>query len=104
MPWHAQLKLEYSREGGRTVARHVHEGPLRILQTLYPEGDAVAHNVVVHPPSGIVGGDTLDIGVLAREGTHGFVTTPGAARFYRSEGEAAVQRVRLQAEAGARIE
>lgn len=104
MPWHARLKLDYSREGGRTVARHVHEGPLRILQTLYPEGDAIAHNVLVHPPSGIVAGDTLDIEVHAREGTHGFVTTPGAARFYRSEGEVAVQEARLKVDAGARLE
>lgn len=104
MPWHAQLTLDYSREGGRTVARHAHEGPLRILQTLYPEGDAIAHNVLVHPPSGIVGGDTLDIRVHAREGTHGFITTPGAARFYRSEGETALQRARLRVDAGARLE
>lgn len=104
MPWHARLELSYSREGGRTVARHAHEGPLRILQTLYPEGDAIAHNVLVHPPSGLVGGDTLDVQVHVREGSHGFVTTPGAARFYRSEGEPAVQRARLQLDAGARLE
>lgn len=104
MPWHARLDLDYSREGPRTVARHSHEGPLRILQTLYPEGDAVAHNVIVHPPSGIVGGDTLSISVHAREGSHGFVTTPGAARFYRSSGELAVQRARIRVDAGARIE
>jgi urease accessory protein len=104
MPWHARLTLDYSREGGRTVARHAHEGPLRILQTLYPEGDAIAHNVLVHPPSGIVGGDTLELAVHARTGTHGFITTPGAARFYRSEGEPAAQRTRLRADEGARIE
>ncbi|MEJ6020645.1 urease accessory protein UreD [Ramlibacter sp. PS4R-6] len=104
MPWHARLRLDYSREGGRTVARHAHEGPLRILQTLYPEGDAIAHNVLVHPPSGLVGGDTLDIAVHVREGSHGFVTTPGAARFYRSEGEPAMQRAHLRLDTGARLE
>src|SRR5438045_1644145 len=54
-------QLDYRRAAARTVARHEHEGPLRILQTLYPEGDAIAHNVLVHPPSGLVAGDTLDI-------------------------------------------
>jgi hypothetical protein len=61
MPWHASLQLDYTLEGTRTVARHAHNGPLRILQSLYPEGDAVCHNVLVHPPGGLVGGDTLDI-------------------------------------------
>ena len=95
MSWHASLKLDYSREGGRSVARFAHDGPLRILQSLWPEGDAVCHNVLVHPPGGLVGGDTLDIDVSAAPGSHGLVTTPGATRFYRSEGEAAVQRAIL---------
>src|SRR5437762_7096688 len=104
MPWHARLELDYRRAAARTVARHEHEGPLRILQTLYPEGDAIAHNVLVHPPSGLVAGDTLDIALNAGEGTHGLVTTPGAARFYRSEGEPAVQRARIALAPGARLE
>jgi urease accessory protein len=102
--WHAQLALDYRMESGRCVARFKHEGPLRILQTLYPEGDGICHNVLVHPPSGLVGGDTLDITVRAECGTHGLITTPGATRFYRSEGEPAVQRTQLSVAAGARLE
>ena len=104
MPWHARLSLDYTLEAGRTAARFQHEGPLRILQSLYPEGDAICHNVLVHPPSGLVGGDTLDITVRAQAGTHGLLTTPGATRFYRSEGEVALQRTRLQVDSGARLE
>jgi urease accessory protein len=104
MSWHARLDIGYTREGARTAVRHAHEGPLRILQTLYPEGDAIAHNVLVHPPSGIVGGDTLDIQVRVGPGAHGFVTTPGAARFYRSDGAPAVQRATLNLEPGSRLE
>lgn len=104
MAWHARLKLDYAVEAGRCVARYQHEGPLRILQTLYPEGDRIAHNVLVHPPSGLVGGDTLEIDVRARAGSHGLVTTPGAARFYRSDGESAVQSARIVVDQGARVE
>jgi urease accessory protein len=104
MTWHARLSLDYRPEGGRCVARHEHEGPLRVLQSLYPEGDAICHNVLVHPPSGLVGGDTLDLQVRARAGTHGLVTTPGASRFYRSAGEAAVQRTHITLDEGARFE
>jgi urease accessory protein len=104
MAWHAQLSLDYRMEKGRCVARFEHDGPLRILQTLYPEGDATCHNVLVHPPGGLVGGDTLDITIRARAGAHGLVTTPGASRFYRSEGLPALQRTRIAVDGGARIE
>ena len=104
MPWHASLQLDYTLEGTRTVARHAHNGPLRILQSLYPEGDAVCHNVLVHPPGGLVGGDTLDITATVGPGAHGLVTTPGATRFYRSTGERALQRTHLTLAEGARLE
>lgn len=104
MPWHAHLQLDYRLESSRTACRFKHDGPLRILQSLYPEGDAVCHNVLVHPPGGLVGGDTLDIQLSAAAGSHGLVTTPGATRFYKSAGEVAVQRSVLQVEEGARVE
>ena len=104
MPWHASLQLDYTLEGTRTVARHAHNGPLRILQSLYPEGDAVCHNVLVHPPGGLVGGDTLDITATVGPGAHGLVTTPGATRFYRSHGELALQRTHLTLAEGTRLE
>ncbi|MES2424771.1 MAG: urease accessory protein UreD [Pseudomonadota bacterium] len=104
MPWHAQLALDYELQAGRSVARFLHEGPLRILHSLYPEGDAVCHNVLVHPPGGLVGGDTLDINITVKAGAHGLVTTPGATRFYRSLGAAAVQNTRIQLDADARFE
>lgn len=104
MAWHARLQLDYRSEAGRSVARFEHEGPLRILQSLYPEGDAICHNVLVHPPGGLVGGDTLALSITAAEGSHGLVTTPGAARFYRSELEPAVQSTRIRLARGARLE
>ena len=115
MPWHARLQLDYHRDPAisadaagaaapRTLARYLHNGPLRILQSLYPEGDAVCHNVLVHPPGGLVGGDTLEIQVSAATGTHGLVTTPGATRFYRSDGAVALQDTQIHLAAGARLE
>src|SRR3954447_2698495 len=104
MPWQASLQLDYTCQASRTVARFAHEGPLRILQSLWPEGEAVCHNVLVHPPGGLVGGDTLQVRVRAAAGSHGLVTTPGASRFYRSAGERAVQDVHIELDAGARLE
>jgi urease accessory protein len=107
MPWLATLRLDYTRDPSnpdRTVARYRHEGPLRILQSLYPEGEGVCHNVLVHPPGGLVGGDVLDITVDVRPGAHGLVTTPGATRFYRSQGEVARQLTNITVGEGARLE
>ena len=104
MSWHAQLDLNYRLEAARSVARHQHKGPLRILQSLYPEGDAICHNVLVHPPGGLVGGDTLDITVQVEPGAHGLITTPGATRFYRSAGELALQNTQIRVAAGGRLE
>ena len=104
MSWHARLELDYRLEAGKTLARHRHSGPLRILQSLYPEGDAICHNVLVHPPGGLVGGDTLELEITAEPGTHGLLTTPGATRFYRSAGEPSVQRTRITLTDHSRLE
>jgi urease accessory protein len=102
--WRASLRLAYRRDGARTVAQHAHEGPLRILKSLYPEGEGVCHHVIVHPPGGNAGGDHLGINIDVGEGAHALATTPGAARFYRSRGEPAVQTVRVRLRDGARFE
>jgi urease accessory protein len=104
MAWLAQLDLQYTVRAARTCVHFCHDGPLRVLRSLYPEGDAVCHNVLVHPPGGLVGGDTLDIRVQVAPGAHALVTTPGATRFYKTNGAPATQRTHLQLDAGARLE
>ena len=104
MAWRADLKLDYTLESQRTVVRYLHQGPLRILQSLYPEGDQICHNVLVHPPGGLVGGDTLDIQVTVAEGAHGLVSTPGATRFYKSGGHPALQQVVAHLAVNAKLE
>lgn len=104
MAWLAQLELDYSRAASRTRLHFRHDGPLRVLRSLYPEGDGICHNVLVHPPGGLVGGDTLDIRVRVAPDAHALVTTPGATRFYRTTGDVATQRTHLQLDAGARLE
>jgi len=102
--WQGHLSLRYWRDGPRTVALDRHEGPLRVLQRLYPEGEGICHHVMVHPPGGVAGGDVLDVQVDLGEDTHAVLTTPGATRFYRSAGRPARQCARLRVAPGARVE
>jgi urease accessory protein len=108
MAWHGQLDLHYRRDGDdprqRTIAHDRHDGPLRVLQALYPEGDSVCHHVLVHPPGGVVGGDVLNIAARVDSGAHALITTPGATRFYRSAGESALQTLNADVANGARLE
>ena len=108
MGWHGELRIAYERvdEGSaqRTRAHAEHSGPYRVLKALYPEGPGICHHVLLHPPSGLVGGDTLALDLELAGGSHAVITTPGASRFYRSEGEEASQRVHARIADGARLE
>lgn len=104
MSWHGQLNLDYRKDGDRTVALDRHDGPLRVLQRLYPEGEGICHHVLVHPPGGIVGGDVLAVQAQLQAGSHALITTPGATRFYKSGGKPAHQSVVAQVAAQAKLE
>lgn len=95
--WRAELHLRYARRGARTVlTERTHSGPLAIQKSLYPEGDAVCHNIVLHPPAGVVGGDELLIDARLEADAHALLTTPGAAKWYRSTGITARQELRFR--------
>lgn len=103
--WRADLALRYEMRDARTVlARKSHDGPLVVQKPLYPEGDAVCHTIIVHPPGGIAGGDELrvaaDVGAHARV----LLTTPAAGKWYRSAGPRALQQVTLTAGAASCVE
>lgn len=92
--WKASLSLEFCFENKKTtLSRNVHDGPLVVQKPLYPEGSEVCHAIVVHPPGGIAGGDELSLKVRTGENSAALLTTPGAAKWYRSAGAWARQDV-----------
>ena len=107
--WSARLNLRFQPRDVNGAQRTVmternHFGPLRILKPLYPEGDAICHAVIVHPPGGIVAGDSLAVDLRVDGGAHALATTPGAQKWYRSTGAAAAAITRLHVADDARLE
>lgn len=103
--WEARLELGYRRRAERTVlASRSHVGPLRVQRDLYPEGPGTCHTIVVHPPGGIAGGDTLALSARLAERSAALLTTPGAGKWYRTQGLAAQQRLDFDLAPGSSLE
>jgi urease accessory protein len=96
--WQAELELAYARQGlwTRPVTRR-HMGPLRVQKHLHAEGPEVCQHIIVHPPGGVAGGDRLDVNVHVGNQAWAQLTSPGAAKWYRSAG-AASQHLHLNVE------
>ncbi|OBT10129.1 urease accessory protein ureD [Vibrio sp. UCD-FRSSP16_10] len=102
--WKAELGLVFTQRGDKTVLKHrFQRGPLAIQRPLYPDG-STCHTYLLHPPGGVVGGDSLNIDVTLEPDAQAFITTPGATKFYRSNQKYAHQTQKLTVKSGARLE
>ena len=103
--WYASLQLGFVDDAGTTrLIERKHSGPLRVQKPLYPEGDAICHAILIHPPGGVVGGDQLQISAAVGENAHALITTPGAAKWYRSNGYTSAQTIELHVGDNAHLE
>jgi urease accessory protein len=90
--WHARLDLHFTeREGRSYLAQKQHVGPLVLQKTLYPEGQTICHGVIVHPPGGVAGGDALTLALSLSRQSKVLLTTPGAGKWYKANGQEASQ-------------
>lgn len=85
--WPASLTLSFVQRGKRTVMdRMDFYGPLRVQRPFYPEGnEGPCHTYILHPPGGIVSGDTLCLQADCKQGTHVLLTTPSAGKIYKAD-------------------
>lgn len=97
--WNAELELWFAPSHGKTrLIRRRHSGPLAVQRAFHPESDGSAHVYILHPPGGVAGGDVLDINCRLAPGARCVLTTPGATKFYRSDGGASVQTMQIDVE------
>lgn len=98
------LRLAFERRGSRTVLAHARSVlPLQVLTPLALD-DAACVVSMLNPTGGVLGGDRLEVDVTLAPGAHACLTTPSATKVYRAPADPAVQRVRIEASAGAVVE
>lgn len=103
--WVARLDLGFERDRDTTrLMRRTHHGPLRVQKPLYPEHPSTCHAIIVHPPGGVVGGDELQIAINVGPEARAFLSTPGAAKWYRANGHRSRQQLRIRIAEGAALE
>ena len=105
--WDASLHLEFTKvpQLSKTIlSRKDHFGPLLTQKSLYPEGNDVCHAVILHPPAGIAGGDHLRIDVKICSHSKAVITTPGATKWYKSNGLLSSQQTKLSVAPGGHLD
>lgn len=102
--WKGFLSFSFVKEGDKTVIKDKkHLGPLVLQRPYYQELDRPSV-LVLHPPGGVVGGDSLELNVHFSPGAKGSVSTPAATKFYRSDGRLATQLQTLNLSCGVEAE
>ena len=102
--WHANLELRFGvGAAGTRLLHNRHQGPLRLLKALSSGDGRRLEAVIVHPPGGLVGGDSLSIELQVDANARVLATTPGAQKWYRSQ-VAARSDTRLAVGAGGMLE
>lgn len=97
--WYACLELGFTYDPAQKCSKLLHRkhhGPVRVQKMLWPEKTGVCHAIIVHPPAGIAGGDHLTFDMQVDADAHALVTTPGAGKWYKTNGKAAFQHIHIR--------
>ncbi|MDR1309462.1 MAG: urease accessory protein UreD [Deltaproteobacteria bacterium] len=87
--WAASISATVGLRAGRSrLVGLGFQGPLRILRPFWPEGAVPGraipcHLCLLHPPGGLVAGDSLGQRLEVAEGAHCLATGPSATKVYR---------------------
>ena len=89
--WPAKIDCDFQKtaHGKTALVRLSHQGPLRI-QKLFHDGD-LAHCYLLHPPGGMVSGDSLQSRFRVHQGARVLITTPASGKLYKARKNQIVQ-------------
>jgi urease accessory protein len=92
--WLAKSSLVFHVRYNKTVLKSLKtEGPLYVQKLFYPEEESAnsvipAHCYSLHPPGGLVSGDSLETELTLETNSHVLFTTPGATKIYKARDNA----------------
>jgi len=90
--WQAGLDIGVTARAGRSVIERLHHrGPLRVQKPLHPEGAECPHIYILHPPGGLVSGDTLRLNTDVGPAANALLTTPSSGKCYRARDNGTLQ-------------
>ena len=92
--WPARIDCDFQKtaHGKTALVRLSHQGPLRI-QKLFHDGD-LAHCYLLHPPGGMVSGDSLQSRFRVHQGAKVLITTPASGKLYQARKNQILQTAR----------
>ena len=94
--WEGRIDLDYHYKDLKTrVKSSFTKAPFRLQTPFYPENDHVCHSVIIHTAGGIVGGDRLVQNINVGENCHTLITTPAAAKIYKTNGLTSTQSTQI---------
>lgn len=99
------LKLEFANSRGNTkLVSSYCLAPFKVQRPFYPEGNKIAHLVVLHTAGGIVGGDLLTSDIRLHSDCNVLTTTATAGKIYRSLGAISQSNIAIKVATGSCLE
>jgi urease accessory protein len=101
---HGRMELTFALQDGKTILENSYcEVPFKVTRVLSTHSP-MAHIILMHSTAGLFGGDDLECVIRVKSGARVRLTQQAATKIHPSENQAAVQRMRVQVEAGAELQ
>jgi urease accessory protein len=102
---HGRAELRFTRRGRRTILQRCYTTlPARVIRPFYAEGGGRAYVFLLTPTGGMLGGDRLDVHIIAEPGAQVCLTTASATKVHPAADAPAEQSLFIELAPGSALE
>lgn len=95
--WHGKLEITYQNRDNQTqILSNYSQAPFKIQSPFYPEGKNICHSIILHTAGGMVGSDILSQKITLNDNCKTLITTPSAAKIYKTNGKIATSNILIK--------